>query len=85
LIFKALKIRVSVVRFRPWPPIKQGAFRSLGTLSEHLCSESDRGDHSQDAVSNLESRDSHARLAVGAASTLAVFLFETHEATKGAS
>lgn len=27
----------------------------------------------------------HARLAVGAASTLAVFLFETHEATKGRS
>ena len=27
----------------------------------------------------------HARLAVGAASTLAVFLFETHEATKGSS
>ncbi len=27
----------------------------------------------------------HARLAVGAASTLATFLFETHEATKGTS
>ena len=33
------------------------------------------------SASGLTAR--HARLAVGAASTLAVFLFETHEATKG--
>ena len=33
------------------------------------------------SASGLTTR--HARLAVGAASTLAVFLFETHEATKG--
>ena len=32
------------------------------------------------SASGLTAR--HARLAVGAASTLAVFLFETHEATK---
>lgn len=35
------------------------------------------------SASGLTAR--HARLAVGAASTLAVFLFETHGATKGTS